>query len=452
ETLLAGSPSSYPLNACQSPAHTGGLRSTLNWGQRLDADGQLSVRIGVDHSRRRSDYRFDGATTDGTPRLRRAVTAAADDSSLTSSGKYARSWLQQHRFALGWDGASTRRSESRQQDDTALPGPGASQLLQQYQARVERIAVFAQDEWEAGAGLQTYAGLRWEGLSTRTSGAALAAVSNQSGVWSPVAQLVWQLPGRPREQLRLALARTYKAPPTRDLLPRRYTVNNGNSPTNPDQQGNPELRPELAWGLDGAYEWYPAPQASASLSAYLRRIHDVTLQRLFEQDGHWVSSPANLGGARVAGLEFDTRLPLQALLATAPALELRLNAARNWSQLDAVAGPDNRLAAQLPASANIGLDYRPTAAWTLGLHASLQRGGKLRLSAQRSSDSSTQRTLDLFASWKPSPRSQLRIALLNLFPQARQQGQFYADGMASWSSVSTTPSQRGLRFVLDQSL
>ncbi|MFA9216458.1 MAG: TonB-dependent receptor plug domain-containing protein, partial [Sphingomonadaceae bacterium] len=53
ETLLAGSPSSYPLNAWQSQAHNGVLRSPLNRGQRLAADGQRSVRIGVDHSPRR---------------------------------------------------------------------------------------------------------------------------------------------------------------------------------------------------------------------------------------------------------------------------------------------------------------------------------------------------------------------------------------------------------------
>ena len=56
--------------------------------------------------------------------------------------------------------------------------------------------------------------------------------------------------------LRLALARTYKAPLLAKLVPRRYTTDNNNNPTNADEQGNPQLRPELAWGLDVAYERY----------------------------------------------------------------------------------------------------------------------------------------------------------------------------------------------------
>ena len=45
----------------------------------------------------------------------------------------------------------------------------------------------------------------------------------------------------------------YWAPNTFDLIPRRFIANN-NTATTPDFEGNPNLKPELAWGADVACE------------------------------------------------------------------------------------------------------------------------------------------------------------------------------------------------------
>ena len=447
ETSIYGASTAYPDNDWRSLSHTAFLRSGLAWTHAVGEDGKLTVKLGYDYNRRNSDYAFHGAAADGTPLFNRAVTSNADDDSVTSSGKYLTRLRQAHSLAIGWDGADTRRSEMRRQDDSSASGAALGRLVQAYEARVRRIALFAQDEWDATPRLQAYLGLRWEALDTRTDGAMLAAVRNRSSVFSPVAQMMWKLPNQERDQLRLALARTYKAPPTRDLLPRRYTTNNDNGPTNPDVQGNPDLRPELAWGLDAAYESYFGKEASASVSAYARRIRDVTVQRLFEQNGAWVTTPFNGGKARVAGIEFDAKFPLGAW-----PVDVRANASRNWSRLEAVPGPDNRLGTQIPFSANVGLDYHPAGALTLGVNAGMQTGGMVRISERLAGYSGVTRTLDGYALWKFDSKSRLRVSLLNVLHQDQLLGQFYSDAAYTTARVSATPTRAGIRVIYEHQL
>jgi len=59
----------------------------------------------------------------------------------------------------------------------------------------------------------------------------------------------------------------------------------------------------------------------------------------------------------------------------APALTLRLNAARNWSHIDRIPGPNNRLAYQSPFSANFALDYETTPTHKLSMNFHFESGG-----------------------------------------------------------------------------
>ncbi|MEG1055991.1 MAG: TonB-dependent receptor, partial [Janthinobacterium sp.] len=252
-------------------------------------------------------------------------------------------------------------------------------------------------------------------------------------VWSPVLQSLWKLAGK--DQLRLAVTRTYKAPQIFQLIPRPYLNDNGNSPANPDNQGNPALRPELAWGLDAAYEYYPAGGAEGAMlgaSASLRRIDDVMLDRLYQDKGRWVATPVNHGRAQVRGIELEAKLPLTALLAGAPALDLRANVARNWSTVDAVAGPDNRLDGQLPWSANLGADYRLAGKpLTVGGNLHYQGGGPSRESNQLLAWQGARRELDLYALWKFSDQLRLRLSGTNLLRQPERTRSLYADDAGS---------------------
>jgi len=452
ETSLLGPATGYPANDASSQATIFSARSDVNWVHSFGAAGKLTARLGVNHNRRDTDYGFDGNAIDGTSLLLRRVVSWAVDDSYNSSGKYLARLGGGHALSTGWDGSLIRRSEARGQRDIFPAGGAPYALNEDYTADVQRLALFAQDEWDMTPRLQMYAGVRWEGLRTATEGATLTKVQTRSSVWSPVLQLLWKLPDQERDQLRLALARTYKAPSTRSLVPRRYTINNGNSANNPDFQGNPYLRPELAWGLDLAYESYFGKSGVASVSAFARRISDVTVPRLYEQDGVWITSPFNNGIANVHGIEADWKFPLRTWMAGAPDIDLRANAARNWSRVGAVPGPGNRLASQVPSTLNLGLDYRLSPVVSMGANLNLQTGGLARLDAYSSSYTGVKRSVDAYALWQPEAKTRVRLSLANLLHQQQMLGQSYADADGSSSSVTTTPGQATIRLMLERSL
>jgi outer membrane receptor for ferrienterochelin and colicin len=226
-------------------------------------------------------------------------------------------------------------------------------------------------------------------------------------VFSPIVQTLYKLPGQRNDRVRLAVARTYKAPGMEALLPHRYTTVN-NSQVEPDVQGNPELKPELALAIDAAYEREWAPGALFSVSASQRRIDDTTrnLVRFDAAGGRWVSQPENVGSATTRTLQLETHFPLGAL-------NLRSDVARNWSHVDAVPGPDNRLDQQVPLSANLGADWQRDRL-SAGANFGFRQGGTVRVSANQTAYLHAQRDLDLYASWKLDAASQLRVTAVNV--------------------------------------
>jgi len=286
-----------------------------------------------------------------------------------------------------------------------------------FHVNLSRLALYGQDEWKLGEALSAYAGIRWEGLRTRASGNVFDTTTIRSSVWSPLAQLLWKLPGAKPEagqasQLRVALSRTYKAPFLGNLLPRRQTYEN-NSPTEADFQGNPNLRPELAWGLDAAWEHYWTKEAMVSLGTSLRRIGNYTSNRVYFDGYRWVMTPVNEARAETRSVELETRFPLKAVIEGAPALDLRASLSRNWSRVDSIPGPDNRMEQQVPLSALLALDYR-RGAWSMGGSFAFKDAVRARVAADRWAYAWARRDLDAYVVWKAGPKLQWRVALANI--------------------------------------
>ena len=419
ETLL-GAPTAYPASSAGIGSRTANLRSDLAWAHRFQGAGKLSVKGVVDASRRRGDYLFLGTRPDGSLGLARAVASGADERTASLNGKYLAPLGAAHSLGLGWDASRTTRGEHRNQTDSIDGVPNAAQRLQDYTARVERLALFAQDEWTISERFEGYAGLRWEGLRTGTDGADLARVATSSSVASPILQLLWKLSAK--QQLRLALARSYKAPLTANLVPRRYTINNNNGPANPDVEGNPDLRPELSWGLDLAWE-RPLGKGTATLSGYAKRVSDVMTRQLYRDGISWVSRPVNNGDASLGGIELDLKSPVHI---GAMAFDMRLNAGRNWSRVRNVPGPDNTLAEQVPFTANLGVDYRG-GAWDAGAsyslrgHATSRSGDGVTTWLGRTAQFDLYWTRKLDAGWR------LRASVANALGRKERMGTMYRD-------------------------
>jgi outer membrane receptor for ferrienterochelin and colicins len=308
--------------------------------------------------------------------------------------------------------------------------------------------VYGQDEWNVTPRWSVYLGARWEGIRTVTSGNTFDTAHNRSQVLSPIAQTLYKLPDTKGDQVRLALTRTYKAPGLQALIPHRFTSVN-NSQTEPDQTGNPLLKPELALGVDASYEHYWAEGALLSASVSSRRITDYTRNLVSYDGARWVSAPSNAGTARSYGLELEAKFPLKALMHTTEALDLRASLSRNWSSVDSVPGPDNRLDGQTPLSATLGADYKK-GALTVGGSYVFKNGGFVRVSGNQISYQSVRRDLDLYALWKFNPKLQLRVATANLLAQDTVSESSYATpGVGTQTSRTLNPVYRSVRATLE---
>ncbi|GJJ01555.1 ligand-gated channel protein [Duganella rhizosphaerae] len=448
ETALIGPHSEYPRSVANFVANFAMLRSDLNWTHLLESGAKLETKLGASSNRRSGTFDFNGMDSGGKPSGRHHVDSGPSETSITISGTYRHPVGERHAIALGWDASRAARSEDRNETLFDASGAQTGGSNADYRANVNRLALFAQDEWQVTPRYSLYLGLRHERLSTASRAEAANApdaLDLRSQVWSPSLQSRYELQNK--DVLRLAISRTYKAPPLVKLVPRRYTNDNNNNETNPDEQGNPNLRPELAWGLDAAYEHYLGAGALLSASTYVRRIRDVTLTRLFQQDGQWVEAPFNNGNASVRGIELEAKLPLS------PKLDLRANLARNWSRVDSVPGPDNRIENQVPFTANLGADYRlPNAAWTVGGNLNYQAGGPVRQSALVQMNTSPKRELDLYGQWKMDAKTQLRISAGNLLRQQSSESHEYVNENGRRYRISQTPTSATLRILLERQL
>lgn len=444
ETAYVGGNSNYPDHHSDFDQDGRTLQSDLHWLRKLDAGASLDLKLSLQYNHRANDFVFEGYGPNRVLRATHLVDSGVDDVGASFSGSYRRPLGQHHLLAAGWDAGRRRRADFRRERQFA---PDDTPVLsdEDYAATATRLALYAQDEWTVSTRWSLYLGLRWEGLRTASRAGDGVPVDVRTQVWSPLLQSRWQL-GR-EDQLRLAVTRTYKAPEIFELIPRRYTVDNGNSATNPDNQGNPALRPELAWGLDAAWEYYPAKGALLGVSGSLRRVRGVMHDQLALLDGRWVASPVNGGDALVRGLELEAKLPFGAL-------DVRASLARNWSRVSGVPGPDNRLDSQLPWSASAGFDYRlARLPLSVGGSVRYQAGVYSRTSAALLAYAGVKRDLDLYALWKWSERLRLRVSGsnlgANLLAQRHASRSRYDDGAGSMLRSVTTGSYRTLRVMLE---
>ena len=400
------------------------------WTRRLDAGASLNAKLIGSYTRSEADFLYRGMDAGGALLETHQVASGPVERQLLFNGSWRRPVGAGHALAAGWDVSQKRRSEYRREHQYDAAGTELLASDEAYRATVRRAALFIQDEWEIGKAWSAYLGLRRETLQTRGAGNAAAPVDVSAGVWSPIVQALYKLQpdaqGR-SDQFRLALGRSYKAPEITQLMPRRYTVDNNNSATNPDQQGNPNLRPELAVNVDLAWERYFSNEGGKSgmlgVSVFDKQIRDITLDRVYRSGAVWIATPVNSGRARVQGLEFEAK-------ATRGAFAGRANLARNWSRLEQVPGPDNRIDGQPAWTGNLGLDVTAGATLDIGGTASYRGRYASRRSLTLAGSGSPKRQLDLYAVWKTGRNARLRLSANDLLHQDYIERSVYSDSAA----------------------
>ncbi len=443
---LAGPAYPYPFLPSGYEGELTGLGSNLALVRRLESGTRLETKLSLNGARsERSLWRqgFD----EGVPTLDSRDTSRIRERGLASTGKLLVPLAGQHAFAVGWDAGRSRMKKRDVRAERAFVGSVPVEFDNGFASTLDRVALYAQDEWDVAPGWSLYLGARWEGVRTHTTGDGFAPSRGSYRVFSPLAQALWKIPGTKGDQVRLALTRTYRAPSVSRLLP-TYFYTTFNTEVTPDFVGNPALRPELATGIDAAWEHYFSKGGLVSISASSRAIRDFIRNTVGFDGARWVSSPINQGDAQVRTLALEAKLPLKILGRDRP-LELRANLNRNWSQVDTVPGPDNRLDRQPRWSANFGADYSG-AQLSGGASFSYVSGGRTRLSSYQAAFGSATRDLELYALYKFCPLRSLRFTALNLLAPERSSASYYADARGLRARSITGPTYTSWRLQFEQ--
>lgn len=181
------------------------------------------------------------------------------------------------------------------------PTPGGFNRI-----REERRDLYALVEGKTGV-FKFEAGLRWENTKVRISDYTVDPADANADVkynfLLPSASVRVEL-GRGR--ITASAARTVRRPRFDFITPALLETEYGDN----DLLGNPQLRPEKAWGGDLGYEHRIGRTGVIGVNAFYRRIEDVvelvnTGVVGSEGPGTVVLQPRNVGKGRVWGVEFD---------------------------------------------------------------------------------------------------------------------------------------------------
>ena len=407
------------------------------WRQRID-NVRYELNGGAGSFRNENDtLRFENLKTSPTPLRTLQDRGNTRENSVNMTLK-ATSLVggtpdkagTEHTLVGGGEIDAARRTETRSSLQNGLPL--LSDFGDELQASSLRMAAYVQDEWSITPQWGAYAGLRWEGITTRgDAGNASGAVrpTNRSNVWTPLFQTVWKPDPKSRDQVRLALTRSYRSPSLGNLIARPtinrdFPVGGPNRETSPDSAGNPDLKPELATGVDLALERYLSGGGVLSVNLFHRQISDLMRGVTALETVSWSPVPRfvrrmrNIGDATTSGIEMEAKFRLDQVFTGAPGVELRGNLSLFDSKVSTVPGPNNRLDQQAKATANIGADYRIRGApFTLGGNANWVPGGTIKLDPDQFVTTSTKVVWDGYALWTINPTMGLRLLGSNLAPR-----------------------------------
>ncbi|TAG02182.1 MAG: TonB-dependent receptor [Burkholderiales bacterium] len=409
-------------------------RLGTTYTNNFDGDQRLELKANVQYNANDFTARvFRGGAE------RRLTVAENRNPSVTQSGQYSRLVADSHTVTAGWN--FEWRDWIGRSRTTELGVP----LLpiyegQDVEARVTRLSMFLQDEWEVNKRLSAYAGLRGERIETKTKTPGLASNPDPALVVTPMFHLKYKLDEKGQHLFRSSLTSTFKAPEPMQLLARPLVsgsysdLSKPNDALSTDRIGNPALKPELATGFDVAYERYFTGGGVASATVFYRHVRDLIRNRTTLEPVSWasvpryVSRPVNFDSADTFGLELEARGRAGTLLpfAFSAKTPLDLRASLNFyeSKVKGVPGPDNRLDRQQPWSATLGLDYVLSgviaAPIRLGGSVSFTPAYRTQQSSEQSIEFARTRTFDLYANVPLSPTMSVRLIANNLAPVASE--------------------------------
>lgn len=401
------------------------LRLNTQLLKRLDAQTRLDVRLNGGGFQSKSDTTLNQFAANNIVNLNEQKNADISDRSWSLNLKAMRNFEGGHSGVLGTEVERVKRTETgtTKQNNAAIDVGG------DLKASINRTALFIQDEWDPAENLSANLGVRWESIQTDSDDAA-NSISNESRVITPVGHLVWRFASPRKDQVRLSLTQSYKPPTTQNLIARaspnnRAPLDKINEASSPDSLANPNLKAELAKGVDLAYERYLTGGGIVSVNLFRRNISDLIRNVVsaapetvsYATAPRYVSRPQNVGSAVTQGVEFDAKFKLSDAIDNAPPVNLRLNLSVYDSKVSDVIGPYNRIDQQPRASGNFGLDYKlPATSWSIGGNIGITPAYTTQVDDNQSTYVNAKRVTDVYAIWAVTPKAKLRFGLANFAP------------------------------------
>ena len=452
DVLFSGAGSVLPQSLVDTTRNRGMFsanRVNLQYNNRFGEDRRIELRAGTGSGGADFDFEFFGRNKDGTQAIDRFTSGDNSNRNTSLSGKYSQYAGDAHTITTGAELERRTRDERRstkqieyrdRQTGEPITNPKLVDLLpglegQPFKATITRSAVYLQDEWEINKQWSAYAGVRHEQIKMASEGDG-SQFTSTSKVTTPLLHLNFKPDPKGRDLVRASLTRSYKAADMQQLIARPtintdYEVRGPNARINtelaPDRMGNPLLKPELATGLDVAFEKYLPAGGLMSVGVFHRRITNLIRTdqpRLmtvpYANTQRYVITQINLSKATTQGLELEVKGRAGELFPNLfePSTALNLRASLNLyrSSVGDIPGPDNRLEGQQPWQFNFGADYRlKSLPISMGFSAQIAPEFDVRQSVLQSQTSLASRSLDAFAAMQVGKQDSVRVSVNGLF-------------------------------------
>jgi len=426
------------------------------WSQRLSADDRLEVRFGLGQAK--FDQHITQSVTTSTGLLSNALDEQRfTDRTSSLNGKWTRVLDNGHQWVSGLEHEGVRRVEEA--------SAGAGDESGNLKARTTRWAAYTQDEFKINAHWSAYAGIRYESIQTEGQ-VSEELKRNNSQVWTPLLHAMWKPNPAKRDQVRMSLTRSYKTPTLYNMVaPLRYSRDYqpnlfpSNVPTQPDRVGNPDLRPELATGIDLGFERYLDGGGVLSANVFRRNIQDLIRYQTrlhavdWSSQQRWVSSPQNVGDAVTQGVELEAKFRLNQAWTEAWPVDIRSNLSFFRSKVKDVPGPNNRLDQQPSMTANLGGDYRLRGMpLTVGGNVNWNPDYDTRRSQEQLSYQGIKRVVDVYGQWRFSAATALRLTMSNLLPRDYVTATTFNTGVQQETARTTDRNWRNIQLRLEMKI
>ena len=402
------------------------IAPTLQWKRQLSNGGKFQAEIGTHQYG--SSERYNAF--DNNPYY--------SDEYSSQNRSRQRKWHSALRFDLPLSATSTLTLGGRIERDKYIftdieDGESFSDTLKRH-----TNATFVQWNWRPSSQWSVETGLRREELKNVMPPDSDHA-SRKNNLWLPSLNIAWT--PNADQRAHLGLARTYRNPKFKEMIPGFYRAWGGWY-QNPYLQGNPDLRHETSTGLELGFTQALRDQGKQvgklSANVFARSISNALTTELYSmpnpneyaasyQPDIWVLHSINGPRTRVLGLELGAQYDLKHT-----ALQLPVNLTANLTLTETkVADRESpaRLFGQSPAVLDLGFDARTQGGglpdvW--GMNVRLESGYKARMNPTTITQVRPLSSLSMRAMWKLNPSTRLRGTL----------GQFGNN----WHSTAVTPA------------